>query len=562
VPTAEELEDRAAREAVAGLKARLEALVARSLPLYESLDTDARRTFRGMVAASLEALDTSDVTAPISKASGEAVRLGMAEAARRGRVPVPNRLVLPSPEAMSAAVNAARNAQEELQKAARRVREVESPDDLQDALTGARRAVSRTEAAARFAVNRSLSDGVRAVAEEHQWSRIWLPERDACVHCLAYAGEVAGPGEAFRGGLTFGEKPLVPASGMVPDAPLHPNCRCRTRIYIVGTDSPDEPDALKREALRSVLRGWSLPSESERTRLKAAEKALARLDRPMPKSVQDYARRALKRGSFDRGRAFPTPDRKAVAPARRRSATREVSTEPEPRPAPGGVVVDPLRGLPVKSGEIRTATRPYLDPDYADMVFGWDTRDGERNSDVRFTNPHFDEGREWQVNCQRVAVAYELRRRGYLVEALPNVKGRDKQYASHDLENVWREPSKWIRPDGTEVAEGTPGAVRIGGGVRRFARPGSSLALKAQVSTWPPGSRGWIVAAWKAGGAHIWNVEVAADGTVIYLDAQLRTVLKDGQPHFRNAIPSSLLLLRVDDLVPTEEIPTMVQPPT
>ena len=35
------------------------------------------------------------------------------------------------------------------------------------------------------------------------------------------------------------------------------------------------------------------------------------------------------------------------------------------------------------------------------------------------TNPHYAQGREYQINCQRCVTAYELRRRGYLVTALP-----------------------------------------------------------------------------------------------------------------------------------------------
>ena len=39
--------------------------------------------------------------------------------------------------------------------------------------------------------------------------------------------------------------------------------------------------------------------------------------------------------------------------------------------------------------------------------------------DIRDTNPRYKEGKEYQINCMRCAVAYELRRRGYDVEAMP-----------------------------------------------------------------------------------------------------------------------------------------------
>jgi hypothetical protein len=47
-----------------------------------------------------------------------------------------------------------------------------------------------------------------------------------------------------------------------------------------------------------VLKGWSLPSESNTVRLKAAEKLLHRGGRGLPKSVQEEAARAVARGKF------------------------------------------------------------------------------------------------------------------------------------------------------------------------------------------------------------------------------------------------------------------------
>ena len=39
--------------------------------------------------------------------------------------------------------------------------------------------------------------------------------------------------------------------------------------------------------------------------------------------------------------------------------------------------------------------------------------------DIKATNPHFYDGREWRDNCQRCVTTYEARRRGYDVTALP-----------------------------------------------------------------------------------------------------------------------------------------------
>lgn len=42
---------------------------------------------------------------------------------------------------------------------------------------------------------------------------------------------------------------------------------------------------------------------------------------------------------------------------------------------------------------------------------------------LKGSNPSFNRGRQWKINCQRCVVAYELRRRGYDVAAMPKLIG-------------------------------------------------------------------------------------------------------------------------------------------
>lgn len=67
-------------------------------------------------------------------------------------------------------------------------------------------------------------------------------------------------------------------------------------------------------------------------------------------------------------------------------------------------------------------------------------------------NPNFKKGGGYTTNCQTSVVAYELRRRGYDVEALPNYKGSMLDVLSHDTRLAWvdRETGKnpsFIIPD-------------------------------------------------------------------------------------------------------------------
>jgi hypothetical protein len=146
------------------------------------------------------------------------------------------------------------------------------------------------------AINRGGNEGATAIADAAGLPTVWVAETDACVACLAYSGHVADPGDTFPGGLTYGRKAYYPDALESP--PRHPRCRCT----VEPLHSEEYAAALRREADRSVLRGFSLSSESMKTRVEAAHD-LVEAGVDAPKSVIDYARRSVKRGAFTtRGR--------------------------------------------------------------------------------------------------------------------------------------------------------------------------------------------------------------------------------------------------------------------
>jgi hypothetical protein len=179
----------------------------------------------------------------------------------------------------------------------------------------ANQAANSAEAAARWSVNRGANAGSSDSARLADAFVLWAGERNACVHCAAYIGHFVRPGDSFPVGLTFGDSPLTPWPD--PDRllgpPLHPNCRCHeiawfgpaathpvdTAIYNRPAlqDQVDIAAALRREAKRSILRGWSLPSESEAVRLRAADRLL-RQGAGLPKTVEERARKAVKAKRF------------------------------------------------------------------------------------------------------------------------------------------------------------------------------------------------------------------------------------------------------------------------
>lgn len=179
------------------------------------------------------------------------------------------------------------------------------------AMTPARQAVNDLNRTARTMTNTALNQGIADVAEQVDGQLLWIAERDACVVCAALSGHVVDVGHEFDRGATFGEKPIawVPDGGLT-GPPRHPSCRCRVTPYLgTGSGSPISlPEALKREAERSILRGWKVDSESENVRIQAADRLLEKIGSPrnsrspsgwtVPKSVKERAQRAVEKGSF------------------------------------------------------------------------------------------------------------------------------------------------------------------------------------------------------------------------------------------------------------------------
>lgn len=173
--------------------------------------------------------------------------------------------------------------------------------DVQVAMGVAKQGINRSEAVARYATNQASNDALTEVSHAtDDLVSIWHAERDACLHCLAYQGRI-DTGHGFPEGLTFDKHALD--TGPVDNPPLHPNCRCS--VWLVHKDVAQPlADSLEREAERSVLRGWSRPSESNNARIQAAQRLL-NVGTDLPKSVKAYAERAIKRGEFGRGRTPP-----------------------------------------------------------------------------------------------------------------------------------------------------------------------------------------------------------------------------------------------------------------
>lgn len=153
------------------------------------------------------------------------------------------------------------------------------------------------EGTTRWATNRAVNQGIADAARVAGLRLLWSAERNGCLKCQAYAGLAVATGEVFPVGLTLGTSPTT--LGGVPYPPLHRYCRCRVVPYS-GPDATelgeDTASGLRREAMRTVARGWS-DYASRPERLRAVDKLLLS-GFLLPKTVLARAARDRKRGTF------------------------------------------------------------------------------------------------------------------------------------------------------------------------------------------------------------------------------------------------------------------------
>lgn len=226
--------------------------------------------------------------------------------------------------------------------------------------------------------------------------------------------------------------------------------------------------------------------------------------------------------------------------------------------APGGVLEDPaieaiLREEQAYRVWLKTAPadelRAYLatlDPaaDPLNFSIGMRVDAIERELKVRFFDPPWTKlpgGAEppevaiknvdptWAIrqdgNCSNCTSAWELRRRGFSVNA------QVRKYGGRNLDEIDR---LW----GVSAVE-------------RFDSSGTALQFKRAVEKLGEGARGSITCSWSGGGAHIFNWEVI-DGKMTLWDAQPgRRVEFDT---WRNRIKGRVFWARLDDKPLTEDL--------
>ena len=145
-------------------------------------------------------------------------------------------------------------------------------------------------------------------------------------------------------------------------------------------------------------------------------------------------------------------------------------------------------------------------------------------------NPRYGDNWRWMNNCQRCVAAYEMRRRGYDVEALP-FPGSTDDLQYHTKKNGW--PSLFEKS--------VVNLVVVGG----IDGAGQLRDIRLLMSRYGDGARAVIRVKWKnEDRGHVFIAE-QVDGETWLVDPQTGSI--DCSSHLDRAQPGYTRLLRVDD---------------
>lgn len=152
------------------------------------------------------------------------------------------------------------------------------------------------------------------------------------------------------------------------------------------------------------------------------------------------------------------------------------------------------------------------------------------------TNPNYDKAREYQINCQRCVPTYEMRRRGYDVEALGNLRGSVKLGNDQKILELWGASDKDFIKNYVEFSS------------RKELRysDGSKDNLNRIIENIEPNSRYQIAWHWKDGNSGHTSVLEKTSKGIFIVDPQTGKIYK-AKEYLGRDLFTKVRLLRIDN---------------
>ena len=200
-------------------------------------------------------------------------------------------------------------------------------------------------------------------------------------------------------------------------------------------------------------------------------------------------------------------------------------------------------GFSPDRGNYSTAPNPYQIPDNLNDAIGTRGQPMTMTEAYFDANPYYsDNYDDFSSNCQRCVFAYEMRRRGYDVEALPTYENDEMPRGGN-----WQRAMSGMTV--ADVGKSTEGATL--------------KAIGDQMKDWGEGSRAILRLKWAGGNSgHVINVEWA-NGKLNVWDAQSNSRLT-GEAYLKKYLHFTTLsrtqLYRTDNATVTDDMRFMVRP--
>ena len=392
------------------------------------------------------------------------------------------------------------------------------------------------------------------------------------------------------------------------------NCRHTDTAYIPGTPDPepvktDEEEAAAEQAQRyneRQIRAWKrreavaiTPQDKSRASAKVRQWQAQQREhlKRNPWLQRRYDREQVRAGVAGRATGLPeevtlsNPAKvKPAAPAK--SHAQLLAEQAAPSTPVNEYMRETMDGFDPRGLRLFKSTKHGKKSisigDVKKKTQGVDLEDFYKPGFVRTSdsvNPNYGKDRGYGINCDRVAQAAELQARGYDVKAGHNSThiedGRDKAFSYTDRQ--WREYGR-IRPrDSLETAsrkhdKGVSNAdlsLATGwrtkdGNIRQFYRAQlktpkarNARTVKDMTDSVPDGARGYATCIWKGknAGGHIWNWE-KKDGKIQFFEFQTKRGRIVSSEYLEDARDGSLQMIRMDDMVPTDEVLYVLGDPT
>ena len=170
------------------------------------------------------------------------------------------------------------------------------------------------------------------------------------------------------------------------------------------------------------------------------------------------------------------------------------------------------------------------------------------DEDIKATNPNYQKSKEqedklYTHNCQRCVNAYEARRRGYDVTALPYIKNRADDLPRMTSVNGWANVYKNGRDDLIPVISNTKKNVK--------------KKVIQQMKAWGNNARAIIRVCWRWNSGHVFIAE-NRNGNIVFLDPQAGNL--DVGNYFNYIKVKKTHMLRIDNKEFTPLINKCVRP--